>query len=116
MGAGHEAPLRHAETRICCWSALRKTIWVAKRVQRPEQRLPNQSLEHAAFAGRLIADDDHLRQVDQFAQPFDILERQWLRKTILRSAVVRQTAQGMGRVGGDVDVGATLRIVDRSCW
>jgi hypothetical protein len=43
------------------------------------QRLLDQSLEHAALAGRLVADDDDLRQVDQFAhatceEPVDFLE------------------------------------------
>lgn len=31
------------------------------------ERLLDQSLKHAALAGRLVADDDDLRQVDQFA-------------------------------------------------
>jgi hypothetical protein len=64
------------------------------------QRLLDESLEDAALAGRLVADDDDLRQVDEFTHAtceefVDFFEHEWLREAILRGVVIRH---GVGTV------------------
>jgi len=57
------------------------------------QRLLDESLEDAALAGRLVANDDDLRQVDEFTHAtceelVDFFEHEWLREAILRVVLI----------------------------
>lgn len=58
------------------------------------QRLLDESLEDAALARRLVADDNDLRQVDEFTHAtceefVDFFEHEWLREAILRGVLIR---------------------------